>query len=117
MVNNDGNGCGGCPDKASPFVCGAEEGTAKVMGIVEDGDLPHAVCHKEKQVGLVELHHFYVKVCFEIHCAGETDNVLVAGLVHSGEQVGVEEGFSGGVEEHGADFLVLRMLLGGWLQR
>ena len=26
----------------------------KVMGIVEDGDLLRAVCHKEKTVGLVE---------------------------------------------------------------
>ncbi len=28
VVNNDGDGCGACPDKASHFVCGTEEGTA-----------------------------------------------------------------------------------------
>ncbi len=102
MVNNDGDGCRAHPGKASHFVCGAEEGSAKVMEIVEDGDLPHAVCHKEKTVGLVEPHHFYGEVCFEVHHAGETGNVPVAGLVHCGERV--EEGFPGGVEGHGAVF-------------
>ncbi len=51
---------------------------------------------------MVELRHFYVKVCFEVHCAGETGDVPVAGLTHHGEQV--EEGFPGGVEGHGAVF-------------
>jgi hypothetical protein len=72
------------------------------MEIVEDGDLPRAVCHEEKTVGLVERRHFYVEVCFEVHCAGETGDVPVAGLFHHGEQV--EEGFPGGVEGHGAVF-------------
>ncbi len=99
MVNNDGDGCRARPNEASHFVCGAEEGFAKVMEIVEDGDLPHADCHKEKTVGLVEPHHFYVKVCFKVHCTSETGNVPVAGLVHRGEQV--EEGFPGSVEGHG----------------
>ena len=60
------------------------------------------------------MHHFYVKVCFEIYHAGEIDNVLVAILVHRGEQV--EEDFPGGVD-HCAVFPVLQMLLGGWLQQ
>jgi hypothetical protein len=55
----------------------------------------------------------YVKVCFEVHRLGKTDNVLVAGLVHRGEQI--EEGFQWGMEDHGADFFVLQMLLDGWL--
>ncbi len=110
MVNNDGDGCRAHPDKASHFVCGAEEGSAKVMEIVEDGNLPRAVCHEEKTIGLVEPRHFYVKVCFEVHCAGETGNVLIAGLVHHGERV--EEGFPGGVEGHGAVFISMKML---WL--
>jgi hypothetical protein len=59
---------------------------------------------REEIVGLVELHHFQLRVCFEVHCAGETGNVLVAGLVHHGEQV--EEGIPGGMEGHGA-FLFL----------
>ena len=80
------------------------EGSAEVMEVVEDGDLPRAICHEQKTVGLVESHHFYIGVCFEIHRAGETNDVsvLVARLVHRGERV--EEGFPGGVEDHGADF-------------
>ncbi len=73
------------PDKASYLVRGAREGSANVMEVVEDGDLHRAVCHKEKAVGLIELHQFFVKVCFEAHCAGETGDVPVAGLVHCGE--------------------------------
>jgi hypothetical protein len=72
------------------------------MEIVEAGDLPRAVFHEEKTVGLVEPHHFYVKICFKVHRAGETGDVPVAGLVHRGERV--EEGFPGGVEGHGAVF-------------
>ncbi len=87
MVNNDGDGCWAHLDKASYLVHGVEEGSTKVMEVVEDGDLPCAIHHKENDVGLIELHHFFTKVCFEIHCAGETSNVLVARLVHSGEQV------------------------------
>ncbi len=67
---------------------------------MEDGDLPRAVCHEKETVGLVELHHFQLGVCFEVHRAGETGNVSVAGLVQHGEQV--EEGVPGGVEGHGA---------------
>jgi hypothetical protein len=103
MVNNDGDGCRARPDEASHFVCGAEEGSTEVMEIVEDGDLPCAVHHEKKTVGLVEPCHFYVEVCFEVHRASETGNVPVAGLVHRGERV--EEGFPGGVEGHGAVFL------------
>jgi hypothetical protein len=102
MVNNDGGGFRAHHDEASHFVCGVEEGSAKVMEIVEDGDLPCAICHEEKTIGLVEPRHFYVKVCFEVHRAGETGDVLVAGLIHHGERV--EEGFPGGMEGHGAVF-------------
>jgi hypothetical protein len=102
MVNNDRDGCRARPDEASHFVCGAEEGSTKVMEIVEDDDLPCAVCHEEKTIGLVEPHHFYVEVCFEVHCTGETGNVPIAELVHRGERV--DEGFPGGVEGHGAVF-------------
>ena len=69
------------------------KGSAEVIRVVEDGDLPCTVCHEEKTIGLVESHHFYIRVCFEIHCAGETNNVLVVRLVRRGEQV--EEGFPG----------------------
>ncbi len=80
---------------------------------MEDGDLPRAVGHEEEIVRLVESRHFHVGigVYSEIHRAGETGNVLVAGLVHRGEQV--EEGVPGGVEGHGAfyfyEMLRLRM--------
>ncbi len=66
---------------------------------MEDGDLPHAVCHEEEIVGLIKWSHFHIWVCFKIHCAGETGDVLAAGLVHFGEQV--EKGIPGGVEGHG----------------
>ncbi len=65
---------------------------------MEDGDLPRAACHEKETVGLVESRHFQLGVCFEIHRAGETSNVSVAGLVHCGEQV--EEGIPGGMEGH-----------------
>ena len=72
------------------------------MRVVEDGNLPSTVYHKEETIGLVESHHLYAGVCFEVHRAGETGNVQVAKLVHHGEQV--EESFPGGVEDHGADY-------------
>ncbi len=81
-----------------------KEGSANVIGVVEDGDLPRAVSHEEKIVGLVESCHFQLGVCIEDHRAGETGNVLVAGLVHRGEQV--EKGIPGGMEGHGV-FLFL----------
>jgi hypothetical protein len=81
-----------------------KEGCAKVVGVVEDGDLLRAICHEKEIVGLVELCHFQLGVCIEVHRAGETGNVLVAGLVHCGERV--EEGIPGGMEGHGA-FLFL----------
>jgi hypothetical protein len=98
MVNNDGDGCGARSNKASHLVCGAEEVSAKVVGIVVDGDLLCLVCHKEKTVSLIELHHFYIGVGFEVHRAGVTRDVLVARLVHFVEQV--EESFSGGLVDH-----------------
>jgi hypothetical protein len=67
---------------------------------VEDSDLPRAVCHEKEIVSLVESCYFQLKVCVEVHCAGETGKVSVAGLIHHGERV--EEGVPGGVEGHGA---------------
>jgi hypothetical protein len=87
MVDNDGDGCQARPNKVSYLVRGAGEGSTKVMEVVEDGDLPHAFHHKEKAVGLIELHHLFVEVCFDVHCAGKTGNVPVVGLVRHGEQV------------------------------
>ncbi len=66
---------------------------------MEDGDLPRAVCYEKEIVGLVESCHFQLGVCFEVHRAGETGNVSVAGLVQHGERV--EEGVPGGMEGHG----------------
>ena len=76
------------------------------MIVVEDGDLPRAVCHEDEKVGLVESRHFHIRVSFEIHCAGETGDVPVAGLLHHGEQV--EEGVPGSVEGHGAIFIFMK---------
>ena len=47
---------------------------------------------------MIELRHFSVGVCLEVHHAGDTGNVLVAGIVHRGERV--EESCAGGVEGH-----------------
>jgi hypothetical protein len=80
---------------------------------VEDGDLPCAVCHEEEIVGLVESCHFHVGVCFKVHRANETISVLVARLVHRGEQV--EEGILGGMEGHGA-FVSMKCYSCGWLR-
>ncbi len=97
MVNNDGDGYRACPDKASDFVCWVEEGPTEIMGVVEDGDPPFAAHYEDDVEGLIELCHFFVGVCFEVHHA------VVARLVHHGEQV--EEGCSGGVEGHDGVFL------------
>ncbi len=75
VVNNDRESRGSFPDKSSHFVRGTKEGSAKVVGVVEDGDLPCAVCHEKKIVGLVELCHFQLGGCFEVHRASETGNV------------------------------------------
>ncbi len=57
---------------------------------------------------MVESHHVQLGVCVEVHCAGDTGNVLVTGLVHRGEQV--KEGVPGGVEGHGAFFISMKLL-------
>ena len=80
-----------------------EEGLAKVVGVVEDDDPPGVVCNKDDVEGLIELHHFFVGICLEVHCAGETSNVPVAGLVHHGKQV--EKSCPGGVAGHDSVFL------------
>ena len=98
MVNNDRDGYRACPNEASIFVRWTEEGPTKIMGVGEDGD-PLCAARKEDDVeGLIELLHFFVEVSLKVHCAGETSDVLVAGLVHRGEQV--EESCPGGVEGH-----------------
>ncbi len=60
---------------------------------------------------MVESRHFNAGVCFEVHRTGETGDVLVAGLIHRGEQV--DEGVPGGVEGLGIfyfyEMLQLRM--------
>ena len=73
------------------------------MGVVEDGDPLCAACHKDDVEGLIGPHHFFVGVCLKVHCAGETSNVLVAGVVHHGERV--EESCPGGVKGHDGVFL------------
>jgi hypothetical protein len=103
MVDNDRDGYRACPDKASNFVRWTEEGPTKIMGVVEDGDPLCAACHNDDVEGLIELCHFFVGICFEVHRAGETGNVPVAGLVHHGERV--EESCPGGVEGHDGVFL------------
>ena len=81
------------------------------MGVVEDGDPPCAVCHEDNIEGLIELRQFFVVVPLEVHRAGETGNVLVAGLVHRGERD--EESCPGGVEGHDVDFLSSTSALDG----
>ena len=103
MVGNDGDGYRACPNEASDFVRWLEEGPTKMMGVVEGSDPPCAARHKDDNEGLIELRHFLVGVHFEVHRAGETGNVPVAGLVHRGEQV--EESCPGGVEGHDGVFL------------
>ncbi len=103
MIHNDGDSCGSRPNEATHFVGGAEEGAAKVVGIVEDDDLLFVVSNKQEAVGLVEARHFCVEARFEVHRAGETSDVPVAGLVCHGKQV--EEGIPRGMEGHGAVFI------------
>jgi hypothetical protein len=99
MVNNGKDGYGAHSNKASHLVCGEEEVSAKVVGIMEDGDLLHVVHRKEKTVVLIELHHLYVKVGFKVYHASVTGDVPVAGIIHLGERV--EESFPGGLVDQG----------------
>jgi hypothetical protein len=73
------------------------------MGVVEDGDPLCAARHEDDVEGLIELRHFFVEVCFEVHRTDETGNVPVARLVHCDERV--EESCPGGVEGHDGVFL------------
>ncbi len=104
VVHDDGDGGRANPDKAAHFVGGVEKGAAEVVGVVEDGDLLFVIGRKEKTLGLVKPHHFYVKACLKNHRAGETGNVSIAGLLHHGDQV--KKGFPGGVEGHGVAFFI-----------
>ncbi len=76
-----------------------EEVSAKVVGIMEDGDLLRVVRRKEKTVVLIESHHFYIGVGFKVHHTCVTRDVPFAGLAYHGEQV--EESFPGGLVDHG----------------
>ncbi len=49
--------------------------------------LPFFVCREEKTVGLVKHPHFNFEACLEIHRAGETGEVSIAGLVYRGDRV------------------------------
>ncbi len=82
MNEDNGGGIQAHPDKASHFVGGVKECPPKIVGVVDDGDFLRIVHHEEETKGLVELRHFYVKICFEVHRASETGNVPVVGLVH-----------------------------------
>ena len=103
MVDNDGYGYRACSDEASGFVRWTEGCPTEVIGVVEDGDRPCAGRHEDNVEGLIELCHFFVGVRLEVHRAGETGDVPVAGLVHRGERV--EESCPGGVEVHDGVFL------------
>ena len=41
------------------------------MGVVEDGDPLCAARHEDDVEGLIELRHFFVGVCFEVHRIGD----------------------------------------------
>jgi hypothetical protein len=86
-----------------------KEGSTKVVGVVEDDNLPRAVYHEEEIVDLVELRHFHVGICFEVYHTSETGNVSVARLFHPGEQV--EEDITGGMEGHGAFYFYVMLRL------
>jgi hypothetical protein len=115
VVHNDGGGRRAKPDKAAHFVGGAEEGAAKIVGVVEDGDFLFFVCREEKTVGLVAPCHFYFKACLKIHRASETGDILIAGLVHRGDQV--KKSFPGGVGGHGIAFFISTKSYGGWADK
>ncbi len=85
MVHNDRDSRGANPGEAAHFVGGAEEGATKIVGLVEDGDFLFFVCREEKTAGLVKPCNFFFEACLKIHRAGETGDVLIAGLVHHGD--------------------------------
>ena len=109
MIEDNRGGIRASPDEASHFVGGAKECPPNIVGVVDDGDFLQVVCHKEETKVLVELRHFYVKICLELHRASETGNVPVAELIHRDERV--EEGCPGGLEDHGAVIYFYEMLL------
>ena len=117
MVHDNWDGGRADSDKAAHFVGGAEEGAAKIVGVVEYGDSLFFVCREEKTVGLVEHPHFYFEACLEIHCAGETGDVyvLIAGLVYRGDRV--KQSFPGGVGGHGVAFFISTKSYGGWADK
>ncbi len=108
MVHDDGDSGRANPDEAAHFFGGVEKGAAKVVGVMEDGDLLFVVGREEKTLGLVEPRHFYVEACLKIHRAGEIGDVSIAGLVHHGDQV--KQGFPEGVEGHGVAFFYFYMI-------
>ena len=92
----------GLSRQSIPLYSWGGRGNHQSYGDSEGWLSPSCCLPQEKTEGLVESHHFYVEVCFKIYSTSETNDVLVAGLVHRGEQV--EEGITGGVEDHDADF-------------
>ncbi len=68
MIEDNGGGIWACPDEASHFAGGAKECPPKIVGVMDDGDIFWVVCHEEETKGLIEVHHFYVKICFKVHC-------------------------------------------------
>ena len=85
MIEDNWGGVLARPDEASHFVGGAKECPPKIVGVVDDGDFLPVIRHEEETEGLVEPCYFYVEICFEVHHAGETGDIPVAGLVHRGE--------------------------------
>ena len=71
------------------------------------------VCREEKIVGLVEYPHFFFEACLEIHRAGETGDVSIAGLVYCDDRV--KQNFPGGVGGHGVTIFIATKSYGRWL--
>ena len=94
---------GPAPTRHPSLFVGRRRVPPKLWGLWRNGDPPCAVRHEDNVEGLIELRHFFVGVCLKVHRAGETSNVLVARVVHHGEQV--EESCPGDVVGHGGVFL------------
>ena len=55
-----------------PTLFVGQRSPTEIMGVVEDGDPPCAACDRDDVEGLIELHHFFVGVCFRVHRASKT---------------------------------------------
>jgi hypothetical protein len=67
VVKHDGDGGGANPDEAAHFVGWANEGAAKVVGVVKNGDPLLVVRREEKAEGLDELRNFVAEARLEFH--------------------------------------------------